>query len=201
MIIFMSDLICVTNRALCGEDFLKKIERIAEAHPKAIILREKDLTEKEYFELAEKVMKICERCGTVCILHSFFGAAESLGCRSIHLPLHILREMKSEEKGCFEAIGASCHSVEDAKEAEKLGCTYITAGHVFDTACKKGLPARGLDFLELICNALKIPVYAIGGIGKENYKSVKKAGAAGACIMSGFMVCENVTEYMKGIEE
>ena len=56
----MSDLICITNRKLCSNNFLDQIEMIASAHPKAIVLREKDLSEKEYEQLARQVMQICQ---------------------------------------------------------------------------------------------------------------------------------------------
>ncbi len=196
----MSDLICITNRSLCAGDFLAQIEKIARAHPKAVILREKDLPPSEYSELASEVMKLCEKHGTPCILHSFTEAASKLGCRSVHLPMPILRRMTYAEKRAFAIIGASCHSVGEAREAEVLGCTYITAGHIFDTACKQGLPGRGLDFLSSVCEAVSIPVYAIGGITKENYASIKASGAAGACLMSGFMTCSDAAEYIKELE-
>lgn len=197
----MSDILCVTNRALCKSDFLAKIEEIAKAAPSAIILREKDLTEGEYKALAASVMEICERNDITCILHSFINAAIELNCDKIHLPLHILRGMSSLEKEKFTVLGASCHSVEDALEAEKLGCTYITAGHVFATDCKKGIPPRGVDFLKNVCQSVSIPVYAIGGIDEKNISSVKIAGAAGACIMSGLMQCENAKHYINNFEK
>ncbi len=199
-IIFMSDILCITNRTLCSEDFLVRIEKLAKAHPKAIVLREKDLSEEHYIQLAEKVMDICRAYDTPCILHSFVNGAISLHCTAIHLPLFILRQMTENEKRHFSAIGASCHSVEDAREAQRLGCTYITAGHVFDTDCKKGLPGRGLDFLRTICGSVSIPVYAIGGIDKTNFGDVKKAGAVGACVMSGLMKCENADAFLEDFE-
>ena len=150
MIIFMSDILCVTNRNLCREDFLQRIEKIAENRPKGIILREKDLSEEEYKTLAEKVLNCCKKYDVPCILHSFVDAAMELGAENIHLPLHILREMDEKTKETFKIIGASCHSVEEAQEAERLGCTYITAGHVFVTDCKKGLAPRGLEFLRKV---------------------------------------------------
>jgi thiamine-phosphate pyrophosphorylase len=85
-------------------------------------------------------------------------------------------------------IGASCHSVEEALEAENLHCSYITAGHIFSTDCKKGVAPRGLNFLSDVCNNVSIPVYAIGGINQSNMKAVQNAGANGVCIMSGFMI-------------
>lgn len=78
---------------------------------------------------------------------------------------------------------------EDAMEAERLGATYVTAGHIFTTDCKKGLPPRGLDFLKNVCDAVTIPVYGIGGIkfDPQQWNSLKKQGACGGCIMSGMM--------------
>lgn len=196
MITFMSDLICITNRKLCSNNFSDQIEMIASAHPKAIVLREKDLSEKEYEQLARQVMQICQKHGTQCILHSFSNVAIALGAVAVHMPLPLLQKMTPQEKSHFQIIGASCHSLEEAKEAQDLGCTYITAGHIFLTDCKKGLPGRGLPFLEEICKAVRIPVYAIGGISSQNIESVRKTGAAGACIMSGFMRCKTVEEIM-----
>lgn len=192
----MSDLICITNRKLCSNNLLDQIEMIASAHPKAIVLREKDLSEKEYEQLARQVMQICQKHGTQCILHSFSNVATTLGATAVHMPLPLLQKMTPQEKSHFQIIGASCHSLEEAKEAQNLGCTYITAGHIFLTDCKKGLPGRGLPFLEEICKTVRIPVYAIGGISSQNMESVRKTGAAGACIMSGFMRCKTVEEIM-----
>ncbi len=200
MIISMSDILCVTNRILCKEDFLQRIEKIAANKPKGIILREKDLSEKEYKELAEKVLQLCNEHHVPCILHSFVDVAMELGAENIHLPLHILRMMDEGKKEIFKQIGSSCHSAAEAREAENLGCSYITAGHVFMTDCKKGLAPRGLVFLRNICESVSIPVYAIGGISSENMDAVRKMGAAGACVMSGLMRCENVKETMKGFE-
>lgn len=192
----MCNILCITNRSLCKEDFLSRIEKIASAKPKGIILREKDLTEKEYKDLAIKVIEICKRYNTSCILHTFTSVALELKHPYIHLPLNILEDVTTEEKEKFKVLGASCHSAEDAVKAENLGCTYITAGHIFDTDCKKGLPGRGLKFLKKVCESVEIPVYAIGGISRENIAQVKKAGAKGICVMSGVMMCENVKEYL-----
>lgn len=200
MIMCMSDILCVTNRKLCREDFLTRIERIAACHPAGIILREKDLLPEDYQELAASVIGICEQNGVKCILHSFTDVTISLQAKAIHLPLILLKEMTPEQKTQFEALGASCHSVEDALEAQALGCTYITAGHIFETDCKKGLPGRGLEFLRNVCAAVDIPVYGIGGIDSGNIAFVRDAGASGACLMSSLMVTEDVDRLLKSME-
>ena len=200
MIMCMSDILCVTNRKLCCDDFLVRIERIAASHPAGIILREKDMLQEAYETLAAAIIEICDRHDVRCILHSFPDVAVSLHAQAIHLPLHLLRKMTQEQKSQFTDIGASCHSVEDALEAQSLGCTYITAGHVFETDCKKGLPGRGLDFLRNVCAAVDIPVYGIGGIDADNIVLIGDAGASGACLMSSLMISEDVTGLMKAME-
>lgn len=201
MITFMSDILCITNRKLCKEDFLIRIEKIAKAHPKAIILREKDLSEDNYKTLAKSVLQICKDYNTPCILHTFVKTAKAINCKSIHLPLPVLRTLSKSDKDFFINLGASCHSVEDATEAEKMGCTYITAGHIFDTDCKKGIPGRGVDFLKEVCKAVSMPVYALGGINAKNIVKVKAAGAKGACVMSGAMICEDAHEFLTAFKE
>ena len=191
----MSDIICVTARKLCVTDFFEQLGLIAEASPKFIILREKDLREEEYVSLAERAARIC-RNKTELVLHYYWKAAISLGAENIHLPLNILRTLTDADKKHFNRIGASCHSVEDAVEAQKLGADYITAGHIFATDCKKGLEPRGLDFLGKVCYSVDIPVFAIGGITSDNICSVRRIGAAGACVMSGFMRCHDPSAFL-----
>lgn len=197
MITSMFDILCVTNRILCEEDFLVRIEKLAQSQASGIILREKDLSENEYRALAVDVMKLCDDYNVPCILHSFVKVAKELSCKNIHLPLPILRTMSLEDKTKFTMFGTSCHSVEEAKEAELLGCTYIIAGHIFDTDCKKDLPGRGIHFLKEVCDKVSVPVYAIGGIAPENVNELENTGAKGACVMSGAMKCENPQMYMK----
>lgn len=201
MIIFMfdSDILCVTNRRLCKENFLIRLERIAAAGIGGIILREKDLEEEEYRRLAEQVIPICQVHSVPLILHGKPQVAERLGVDALHLPLPILRTLSKEQRERFSILGASCHSVEEAREAEKLGCTYVIAGHIFATDCKKGLEPRGLSFLQAVCQSVDIPVWAIGGITPQNIKSVLNAGARGGCVMSGLMTCEDPQLFLSSV--
>ena len=204
-----SNIIAVSNRSLSRLPYLEQVERICSFHPKAFLLREKDLPEEEYLELAREVNKICVRHGVALIPHFYPEAAESLGLDVVHLPLWKLKTVReaentrtAEDARAAEAasldtdtaylhfrIGVSVHSAEEAREAVRLGASYLTAGHVFLTDCKKGLPARGLDFLREVCEAVPVPVYGIGGIhlDAEQIGAVLRQGAAGVCIMSGMM--------------
>ena len=113
----MSDILCVTKRSLCKEDFLVRIEKIAKTEAAGIILREKDLSKEEYQALAEKVLAICQRQKMQCILHTYTNVARKLACNAIHLPMPILRTLSKEERDAFQILGASCHSLKEAVEA------------------------------------------------------------------------------------
>lgn len=182
--------ICVTNRTLCRDDFLTRIDHIAKKGvADAILLREKDLTKREYLELAEKVLSICKSHNRRCILHTYYKAAKELGCKEIHLPLPLLQKMREEgAKQWFTTVGTSVHSLKQANLAMHLQADYMTAGHIFETDCKKGLPGRGLSFLSKVVCESEVPVYGIGGISADNAGKIMETGAAGVCIMSGFML-------------
>lgn len=199
------NIVCITNRKLVkaytdnmtdhkgmgkeGESpFLEKIAEVVKKKPAFIVLREKDLSSDVYKKLAVKVLEICDSAGVSCVLHYFYKEAIELGVKKIHLPLPVFEQMTDNEKDHFDIIGVSTHSVEQAKKAERLGASYITAGHVFVTDCKKGLAPRGLGFLRDVCESVDIDVYAIGGISKDNMVECIKSGAKGVCMMSGFMV-------------
>lgn len=190
----LNDVIAVTNRRLSQRPFLEQIKRVCQLRPEAVILREKDLSETEYAKLAEEVYNITTSYDVRLIIHTYINVARELGINTVHMSLHNMREYRKEFIDNVNKInniktGCSIHSVEEAVEARNMGASYITAGHVYATDCKKGLAPRGLDFLKNVCDSVDIPVYAIGGIDIDDgrRKEVKKYGAAGSCIMSGMM--------------
>lgn len=188
--------ICVTHRLLCPDDFLERLDRIAAQHPYAIVLREKDLSESEYEALARDCLRICQKHDVPLNLNSQIAVARRIGCDGIHLPFHLLLQHKNELED-FSRVGVSLHSPEEAAQLTDTPATYVQAGHVFPTDCKAGVPPRGLSFLRAVCQATDLPVFGIGGITAERYPAVVQTGAAGACIMSGLMTCNDVAQTMQ----
>ena len=185
-----SKVICVTNRGLfkSQSDFLRRLEKIAAAGPKAIVLREKDMEPADYEALAKKVMAICQKHDVPCILHQFREIAQKLRPDGLHLPLSLLRKMRAEgQKLDFPALGTSCHSVQDVRAAQELGCTYAFAGHIYATSCKPGLAPRGLTFLREVTSSVALPIFAIGGLTPARLPEVLASGAAGGCVMRSLL--------------
>ena len=185
--------IYVTNRKLCKHDFLQQIEQLAKGKPHAIMLREKDLPLDEYEALARKIDGICKKYDVPVIINQNISVAAKLKIGIVQLSMPNLRKISGDLQ-LFDQIGASVHSIEEATEAVTLGATYLIAGHIFSTDSKKGVPPRGLSFLKQVCDAVSIPVFAIGGIKRNDVNAIKATGANGVCIMSEAMTCETPAE-------
>jgi len=194
----------ITNRKLCeNENLEKQIEKIFSAYKRKIILedfevvaltlREKDLYKNEYLKLVEKIYPICQKYRIDLILHQNYdlNLDEKYNIGGIHLSYDSFKSLnKNIREGLikkYKKIGVSIHSIDEAKEVEMLGATYIVAGHIFETDCKKDLEPRGLKFIQELSSTLTIPIFVIGGINQENSNLVINSGAFGVCMMSSLM--------------
>ena len=194
----------ISNRKLCkNENLERQIEKIFLAYEKKIILkkfeivsltlREKDLDKNEYLNLVEKIYPICKKYKINLILHQKYdlNLDEKYMIKGLHLSYEIFKSLnKNIREGLikkYKRIGVSIHSLEEAREVENLGASYIVAGHIFETDCKKGLEPRGLKFVEELSSILTIPIFAIGGIDEKNSQSVIDSGAFSVCMMSSLM--------------
>ena len=194
----------ISNRKLCeNENLEKQIEKIFLAYEKKIILknfeivsltlREKDLNKNEYLNLVEKIYPICKKHKINLILHQNYdlNLDDRYNIDGIHLSYKIFKSLnkniREELIKKYKRIGVSIHSLDEAKEVENLGASYVVAGHIFETDCKKGLEPRGLKFVEELSSILTIPIFAIGGIDEKNSQSVIDSGAFSVCMMSSLM--------------
>lgn len=185
-------LIAVTDSATFPRPLPEQIARLAklpELRPQAVILRAKALDKAAYRTLALQAQQSCEAAGIPLILHSDWQLARELGINMLHLPLALLRQISEYERAYFTWLSTSVHSVGEAQEAQALGATVLIAGHIYTTQCKAGLAPRGLGFLQSVCSAVNLPVYAIGGISFDaaQHAELQANGARGACVMSAYM--------------
>ena len=194
----------ISNRKLCeNENLEKQIEKIFSVYQRKIILenfeivsltlREKDLNKNEYLKLVEKIYPICQKYRIDLILHQNYDLVleDKYNVEGLHLSYNTFKSLnkniREELIKKYKKIGVSIHSLDEAKEVESLGATYVVAGHIFKTDCKKGLEPRGLKFVENLSSILTIPIFAIGGINQENSHLVINSGAFGVCMMSSLM--------------
>lgn len=194
----------ISNRKLCeNENLEKQIEKIFSAYQRKIILenfeivsltlREKDLNKNKYLKLVEKIYPICQKYRIDLILHQNYNLRldNKYNVEGLHLSYNTFKSLnkniREELIKKYKKIGVSIHSIDEAKEVENLGATYIVAGHIFKTDCKKDLEPRGLKFIQELSLILTIPIFAIGGINQENSHLVINSGVFGVCMMSSLM--------------
>ena len=186
--------IAVTNRKLCTDNFVLRVREILSAEPFEVMLREKDLSDDKYCQIAKEIVADNNGYKKVLALNRPEIALE-LGIENVHLTMQQL--MEHGRPSFIKRAGVSVHSAEEAETAQKLGADYLIAGHIYATDCKKGVPPRGIEFFRGVCESVDIPVFAIGGISENNFNEPLENGGTGVCLMSEFMKCENPYERVR----
>lgn len=193
-------LIVITNRSLCREDFLKRVDKIAQGRPDTVILREKDLSPMEYAKLFRQCEEICAYYDVPLVANTHIEAAETSHSKQIQLAFPRFTELQEEKLKQMKEVGVSIHSVQEVEAANGTYATRLIAGHIFPTLCKKDVPPRGLEFLRAVCAATVLPVYAIGGITAARAQSVLDCGCKGFCVMSELMTCDDPAQTVRNYQ-
>ncbi|MBQ2556164.1 MAG: thiamine phosphate synthase [Thermoguttaceae bacterium] len=179
-------LYAVTDRSWVGiQTLLEQIESSLLGGTTLVQLREKDLSDCEFIQEAISVKRLCERFGVPLLINDNVNVALRSGADGVHLgqddlPLQEARKMLGPNK----IIGISTHTVEEAMKAEQGGADYVGVGSVFATQTKLDANVLSIDYIREICQAVNIPVVAIGGIKKENMDVLRNTGVAGIAVVS-----------------
>jgi len=193
----------ITNRLLLTEwPYERVIEDAVKGGVDAVIVREKDLCYNELLQLAKTLKNILN---PYCVKLIINGSTEialtvagEVGADGYHTSFSILLEEKPRFDGL---LGVSIHSAEEAVLAEQNGASYILAGHVFETDCKKGIEPKGIKMLRDIKALVHIPVIALGGISDKNVQLVLEARADGIAVMSGIMSSKRPFDAAKSLKD
>ena len=184
------DLYLVTDRTQTQDrDLLWVLEQALEGGVKAIQLREKDLSGRELFLAAEKTRALCNRYRARLFINDRIDVALAVEADGVQLgkaamPIEAARELLGPGK----LLGASTHSLDEAKEAERGGADFILFGPVYFTPSKASYGApQGLEALKKIVEKISLPVYAIGGIKPENIEDVRSIRVRGVALISAIM--------------
>ena len=155
-------------------------------HSRAAIVqwREKDLSEAENRRYVRLGVELAAQTGKLFLVNSAVNLAAEEGAGGVHLTSNqdVCEGIRARRriKNPGWVVGRSVHSLQEALESEKAGADYLLAGPVFRPISKKSyLPPLGLEKLADICRKLSVPVFALGGISRDNYPGVIAAGAAG----------------------
>ncbi len=203
----IKSIICyVTDRQAIGSMnsshcMLEKVREATDAGADWVQIRENDLAALELFRLALGAVRMKEPnvARTRVIVNDRLDVALAAGATGVHLrqkslpACDVVRWCRGGNAPSGFLIGVSCHSIEEARQAENAGASYVFFGPVFDTPSKRPFgPPQGLAQLTEACRSVRIPVIAIGGVDETNGAECLRAGAAGIAAIRLFQESTNV---------
>ena len=193
----------IVDNSLCPQrSYLEITERALEGGAKIIQLRAKQLLKREVYRIARVMARLCQRHQAIFIVNDYLDIALEVGADGVHLGADDLPVQEAKKQAPQLIIGRSTHSLEEAREAEKAGADYIAFGAIFPTESKaRAVPAQGVEKLREVCQKVKKPVVAIGGIKRENLAEVKKAGASAVAMISEIVLAEDIKERVRELAQ
>ena len=184
-----------TDRDIMTTDTLEEAVELAIKGGATIIqLREKDCTSREFYELALSIKDITDAYEVPLIINDRLDIALAVHADGVHLgqsdiPVQVARNVMGPN--CI--VGATANTLEKAKEAWQSGADYLGVGDVFGSATNNDTKPVELKELKKICDTVKIPVVAIGGISKKNIHLLKDTGVAGVAVISAVLGQTDIT--------
>ena len=174
------------------EEFLFRVEQALKGGVTFLQLREKNKSTREYLELAEQVHAITKRYHVPLIIDDRVDVALAIDAEGVHvgasdMPIAIARKLMGKDK----IVGATAKTVPWAKDAYEQGADYLGVGAIYPTTTKVQTVLTSTDTLRDICNAVPIPVNAIGGLNSGNIDVLAGIPIAGICVVSAIMKAED----------
>ncbi|MER3125738.1 thiazole tautomerase TenI [Bacillus pumilus] len=177
------ELHAVTNDSLPVDELSKQIKAIT-SEVDFIHIRERSKTASELVNLVKHLL-LEGVPKEKLVINDRVDVALLTNIHRVHLPGHSFSPKELRKKFPHLHAGVSVHSLEEAKAAEKNGAEYVMFGHVYETTCKPGLQARGVQLVKELTSALSIPVVAIGGLTPDRIPEMRLTNVKGIAVMSG----------------
>ncbi len=190
-------LYAVTDRSWLkpGETLAEVVETLLKAGVTCVQLREKGAEDALILQEARELKALCHRYGVPFLVNDRPDLAQAVGADGVHVG--------QEDTGLTEArnllgpnalLGGSAHTVEEALAAQAAGADYLGCGAVFGSGTKHNVSQMPLETLTAICQAVDIPVVAIGGVSLDSLPLLAGTGIAGVAVISGLFAAEDKTE-------
>lgn len=196
-------LYAVTDRAWVGrQSLMEQVEEALQAGVTLLQIREKNMEPEAFLEEAIAMKELALRYGVPVIVNDSVEIAMKADADGVHVG------QSDMEAGDVRAIigpdkilGVTARTVEEARRAEAQGADYLGAGAVFGSATKTDASYMDMETLKAICRSVRIPVVAIGGIGKQNIMKLQGSGVCGAAVVSAVFGAEDITKATRQLRE
>ena len=200
-----SDLLlyAVTDRSwLGGHTLYQDVEAAIKGGATFIQLREKNLDEEHFLEEAKEIKELCKKYRVPFVINDNVDIALAMDADGVHVGQSDMEAgMVREKLGPDKIIGVSAQTVEQAILAEQKGADYLGVGAVFPTGSKDDAVEVSHDTLKAICEAVHIPVIAIGGISTGNVMELSGSGICGIAVISAIFAKPDIETAARELRE
>ncbi len=195
-----ADLYVVITEDFCaGRDPLAVLDQVLAAGVSLIQLREKDLEDRELYDLALAFRRRTEAAGALLLIDDRLDIALAAAADGVHLGQTDLPVAAARRIAPDLLVGASSHSLKEALAAQNDGASYVNIGPIFPTPTKPGARFLGVEAISRIAPLLKIPWSTMGGINQGNIAQVVAAGARHPAVMSAVTAADDVTNAARAL--
>ena len=190
----MMRLYAVTDRAWTGKQSLyEQVEVALKGGATCVQLREKALSDEEFLAEALEIRELCGRYHVPFFINDNVEIAIRCKADGIHVGQEDMAAAQVRRRvGPDMMIGVSAHSVEEALEAVKHGADCLGVGAMFSTSTKTDVNLLPKETLRAICEAVDVPVVAIGGINKDNISLLAGTGVDGVALVSAIFASDDI---------
>lgn len=187
-------LYAVTDRAWTGKQTLyEQVEAALKGGVTCVQLREKELDETAFLQEAKALCALCRRYVVPFIVNDNVEIAIACGADGIHVGQEDLAAGEVRRRvGENMILGVSVHTVEEARQAVRDGADYLGLGAVFPTSTKTDVEQMPNETLRAICDAVDVPIVAIGGINRGNILKLAGSGVDGVALVSAIFSAEDI---------
>ncbi len=192
----------VTDRSwLNGRTLYEQVEDALKGGATFIQLREKTLDADSFLKEAVEIKELCARYHVPFVINDNVEIAKKIDADGVHVGQHDMEAANARAiLGPDRIIGVSAQTVEQAVLAEKNGADYLGVGAVFHTGTKKDANSIRHETVKQICEAVNIPVIAIGGISRDNVMELQGTKICGIAVVSAIFAAKDITLATKELK-
>lgn len=196
-------LYAITDRHWLGDQTLyEQVQETLEGGSTFIQLREKELDYDSFLAEANEIKKLCADYGVPFVINDNVQVAVDCDADGVHVGQGDMEAGDVRQKiGPDKILGVSAQTVEQAKLAEERGADYLGVGAVFPTGSKDDADEVSHETLKAICDAVSIPVVAIGGITYDNIPELAGSGICGISVISAIFAADDIRQATIALKE
>ena len=196
-------LYAVTDRSwLNGETLYSQVEKALEGGATFVQLREKHLDQDTFLQEAKELKELCAKYHVPFVLDDDVELALEVGADGVHVGQNDMEAGDVRAKlGEDKIVGVSARTVEQALLAQERGADYLGVGAAFPTSSKDDAAEVTHETIKAICDAVDIPVIAIGGITKDNVQELSGCGLCGVAVISAIFAKPDIKKAAAELKE